>query len=477
MKVIKNYLYNAFYQIFILLVPLVTSPYLARVLGPKGVGINDFTNAVIQFFIIFGSVGVALYGNRQIAYVRNNRAKLTNTFYEIFFMRLITIGVAYIAFFIFLSLVHRFQVYYLAQSFSLLAAAFDISWFFQGVENFSITVLRNLLVKIITLISIFTLVKSYSDLATYILILSLSALIGNLTLFPSLRKYIGLPDWKHFNLFKHFYPTFALFIPEIATQIYLYVNKYMLGIMTNVTQSGYFGQSDKIVKMSLAVVTATGMVMLPHVANAFQKGEYEKVRRYLYTTFEFVTAISIPLMFGIAAVAHTLVPLFFSPKFTPVIPLMMLESVVIVLIAWSNAIGVQYLVPTGQNKAYNYSVIIGAIVNIIANVPLILTIGTVGATLATVLSEVCVTVYQVYSIRNQVSLTDLFTGYFKYFIAGLVMFIIVFVIDIKSQDTWLVLIEEIFIGMVCYAIMLLCLRPRLIKTTLAQVTHKLSQRH
>ncbi|USS88928.1 polysaccharide biosynthesis C-terminal domain-containing protein [Fructilactobacillus cliffordii] len=469
MKVIKNYLYNAFYQIFILLVPLVTSPYLARVLGPTGVGINDFTNAVIQFFIIFGSIGVALYGNRQVAYVRNNREKLTNTFYEIFFMRIITIGIAYVAFFIFLSLVHRFQIYYLAQSFSLLAAAFDISWFFQGVENFAVTVLRNLIVKIITLISIFTLVKSYDDLAIYILILSLSALIGNLTLFPSLRRYIGLPNWKNFHLWHHLYPSLVLFIPEIATQIYLYVNKYMLGIMTNVTQAGYFGQSDKIVKMSLAVVTATGMVMLPHVANAFQRGEMDRVRGYLYTTFEFVTALSIPLTFGIAAVARTFVPLFFSTKFMPVIPLMMLESVVIILIAWSNAIGVQYLVPTGQNKAYNYSVIIGAIVNIVANVPLILLIGTVGATLATVLSETCVTIYQVYAIRNQVNLRKLFEGYFKYFIAGVVMFAVVFAIDLKAPDTWLALFVEIMVGMICYALMLIILRPHLIRETLEKL--------
>ncbi|USS90333.1 polysaccharide biosynthesis C-terminal domain-containing protein [Fructilactobacillus carniphilus] len=473
MKVIKNYLYNAFYQIFVLLVPLVTSPYLARVLGPKGVGINDFTNAVIQFFIIFGSVGVALYGNRQVAYVRNNREKLTNTFYEILFMRIITIGIAYIAFFIFLSLVHRFQIYYLAQSFSLLAAAFDVSWFFQGVENFAVTVLRNLIVKIITLISIFTLVKSYDDLAIYILILSLSGLIGNLTLFPSLRRYIGLPNWKKFHLWHHFYPSLVLFIPEIATQIYLYVNKYMLGMMTNVTQAGFFGQSDKIIKMSLAVVTATGMVMLPHVANAFQRGEMEKVRGYLYTTFEFVTALSVPLTFGIAAVANTFVPLFFTPKFMPVIPLMMLESVVIILIAWSNAIGVQYLVPTGQNKAYNYSVIVGAVVNIVANVPLILLIGTVGATLATILSEICVTAYQIYAIRNQVSLVKLFEGYFKYFLAGLVMFIVVFAIDLKSPDKWSILFLEIIIGVICYALMLLILRPHLIKEIILKAKTKL----
>ncbi|ETO41008.1 Membrane protein involved in the export of O-antigen, teichoic acid lipoteichoic acid [Fructilactobacillus florum 8D] len=474
MRVVKNYLYNAAYQIFVLLVPLLTTPYLARVLGPQGVGINAFTNATIQYFIIFGSVGVALYGNRQIAYVRGDRQKLTNTFYEIFLMRMITIGIAFLAFFVFLTLIHKNQIYYVAQSFSLLAAAFDISWFFQGVENFAVTVLRNFVVKIITLISIFTFVKSYHDLALYILILSLSLLIGNLTLFPSLKRYIGKPDWANLHLFQHLAPSLVLFVPEIATQIYLYVNKTMLGVFTNYTQAGFFDQSDKIVKLSLAVVTATGTVMLPHVANAFQRGELQQVKKYLYTTFEFVTCLAVPLTFGIAAVAHSFVPLFFSPKFMPVIPLMMLESIVVLLIAWSNAIGVQYLVPTGQNRAYNYSVILGALVNIFANVPLILLWSSVGTALATVISEVVVTGYQLYAIRNQINLRQLFAGYLKYLVAGLVMFIIVFWLDLRLPDTWLMLMIEIIVGILTYLILILILRPKLIDRSLSMIKNRLA---
>lgn len=469
MKLVKNYLYNASYQIFVLLIPLLTTPYLARVLGPKGVGINAFTNANIQYFIIFGSIGVAIYGNRQIAYVRDNKQKLTDTFYEIFFMKMITIIFSYFAFFIFLFFVGQYKNYYLAQSLSVIAAAFDITWFFQGVENFAVTVFRNFIVKIITLISIFSFVKSYDDLGIYILILSLSLLFGNITLFPSLRRYIGLPNWKNLNIFKHLKPSLVLFIPEIATQIYLLVNKSMLGIMISVTASGYFEQSDKIVKMSLAVVTATGLVMLPHVSNAFKNGEINKVKEYLYTSFEFVTAIAIALTFGIAAISHTLIPLFLTGKFLPVIPLMMVESVVILLIGWSNVLGFQYLVPTGQNKAYNYSVITGAFVNIVLNVPFILFWGVMGTVFATVISELAVTGYQIYAIRNQIDIKKLFTSYYKYLISGLLMFMIVFSLNLYLETTWSMLVIEIIVGMIIYGLMLLILRPRLIQNTLAKI--------
>jgi len=402
MRVIKNYLYNASYQVVVLIIPLITTPYLARVLGPTGVGVNSYTNSIIQYFILFGSIGVNLYGNRQVAFVRTNKKELTATFYEIFVMRVITVIVAYVCFLFFLFWSNKYQVYYLAQSISVIAAAFDISWFFMGLENFAVTVLRNLIIKLLTLVSIFLLVKSESDLTVYILILSVSVLIGNLTLFPSLKRYIFRPNFKLLHVWRHFIPSLRMFIPQIATQIYLVVNKTMLGSMTSVQAAGYFDQADKMIKMVLAVVTATGTVMLPHVANAFMRGEKEKTLNYLYSSFEFVTALSIPMVFGITAVAPKFVPLFFTAKFNAVIPLMMIESVVILLIAWSNVLGTQYLLPTKQLHAYTMSVVLGAAINIVINVPLILLWGAVGTTISTVLSELLVTLWQLRAIKNQV---------------------------------------------------------------------------
>ncbi|MEB3376382.1 flippase [Pediococcus pentosaceus] len=463
MQVVKNYLYNASYQVFVLLIPLITTPYLARVLGPTGVGINAYTNSIIQYFILFGSIGVNLYGNRQIAFVRDNKDKMTKTFYEIFLMRIMTIVLAYAAFLIFLMTTGSYHIYYLAQSVSIIAAAFDISWFFMGVENFGVTVLRNLVVKIITLISIFTFVKSFDDLNIYIMILSLSLLIGNITLFPNLRRYIGKVKFKNLRIWQHLKPSMILFVPQIATQIYLVVNKTMLGSMTSVQAAGYFDQSDKMIKMILAVVTATGTVMLPHVANAFMKGEVEKTKQFLYNSFSFVTALSVPMMFGIAAISKKFVPLFFTDKFLAVTPLMMIESVVILLIAWSNALGTQYLLPTNQNGAFTKSVVLGAVVNIIVNIPFIMLWGALGATISTVLSELAVTGYQLYVLRNQVNYRSLFTDTGKYLLAGFIMFIVIFVVDGKLNSSWTTLIIEILVGILVYGILLVMMKAKIVK--------------
>jgi O-antigen/teichoic acid export membrane protein len=364
-----------------------------------------------------------------------------------------------------------YHVYYLAQSVSIIAAAFDISWFFMGVENFGVTVLRNFVVKIVTLTSIFTFVKSFDNLNIYIMILSLSLLIGNMTLFPNLRRYIGKVKLKNLRIWQHLKPSMVLFVPQIATQIYLVVNKTMLGSMTTVQSAGYFDQSDKMIKMILAVVTATGTVMLPHVANAFMKGEVEKTKQFLYNSFSFVTALSVPMMFGIAAVARKFVPLFFTDKFLAVTPLMMIESIVILLIAWSNALGTQYLLPTNQNSAFTKSVVLGAVVNIIVNIPFIMLWGALGATLSTVLSEITVTSYQLFVVRRQINYWNLFTDTGKYILAGLLMFIVVFILDGKLPDSWLMLIIEVSIGILIYGMLLIVMKAKIIKDAMKMI-HK-----
>ncbi|CAM2792233.1 flippase [Latilactobacillus sakei] len=463
MKIIKNYLYNVFYQVFVLLVPLITMPYIARVLGPTGVGINSFTNSNTQYFILIGSIGVSLYGNRQIAYYRDDKVKASQIFWEVFLMRMITILVALAAFFVFLGVEKAYHQAYLMQAILIVAAAFDISWFFMGFENFKVTVLRNIIVKLISLACIFIFVRGKGDLTLYIAVLSISQLIGNITLFPYLKRYINLPNWRELKIWRHFKPSLVLFVPQIATQVYLILNKTMVGKMVSVEAAGFYDNSDKIVKMVLAIVTATGTVMLPRVANTFAKGDHEQVKKYLYQSFDFVSAVSIPMMFGIAAIAPKFATMFFGQAFDAVGPLMMVESLVILFIAWSNVLGIQYLLPTGHNKEFTMSVTVGAVVNIILNVPLIMWLGTEGAMISTVVSEFSVTLYQFYIVRKELDLLQMMQDTWKYLLSGLMMFITVLTMNIRLPFSMLQLVIQVVIGMVVYIFVLWLTKPNILK--------------
>lgn len=462
MKLIKNYLYNVVYQVFILLVPFATIPYLSRVLGPDGVGINSYTNSIIQMFILLGSLGTNMYGNRQIAFVRDDKEKLSQTFYEITILRMMIFLFASLAFVIFMILNREFRIFYWAQALSILAAMIDVAWFFMGLEKFAVTVLRNIVVKVLTLILIFTFVKTSDDLLTYILIVSLSLIIGNLTLLPELRKHIYKPKINSLRISQHLLPSLILFIPQISTQIYVILNKALLGSIETVTISGYFDQSDKIIKMILAIVTATGTVMMPHVANAFAKGNSQKAKKYLYTSFSFVSLISIPMFLGLAAVSTKFVPLFFSSEFLPVVPIMMIESVVILLVAWSNVLGTQYLYPTNQTGIYTKSIVWGIVVNLIADVPLILLFQARGAAIATVLSELAVFIYQLLSMKSQINYAKLFSDTWKYFVAGAVMFLLVLGIDHGTKSSWSMIMVEMVCGITIYLTLLIFLKAKLI---------------
>ena len=350
----------------------------------------------------------------------------------------------------------------LAQSISLIAVAFVISWFYEVIVYFNVTVLKNSLVKIVSMIAIFVFIKGPYDVTLYIVVMALSTLLGNLTLWPNI--YRDLPKVKACNLNPgiHFLPMVELFIPQIATQVYVQLNRTMLGVMINETSSGYYQYSDNLVKLILALVTATGTVMLPHVANAVSHGNMKKVNQMLYKSFDFVSAMAVPMMFGLAAISLTLASKYYGPGYGPVGPAMMIESIVILMIAWSNALGVQYLLPIHHQKQFTISVTVGAVVNIILNFPLIHFYGLNGAMWSTVLSEISVTLYQLIAVRGLLSYRTLFSSLGKYLISGIIMFLPVFWMNTHLKDSWLMMGLEVITGVVIYVVMVILLRAPIV---------------
>lgn len=441
------------YQILVLIAPLVTVPYVARVLGAQGVGINSYTNSWITFFLLLGQMGIALYGNREVAYHRDNKAERSKIFWEIEILQALTITFAYIVFLVFLfQFSHAYRHYFLIQSLFIIAGGLDVSWYFMGMEDFKKTVLRNTVIKIVSITLVFTLVKNSNDLGKYIFLLGASQIVGNLTLWPYLRDSVGFTEFLKLRPFNHFYPALLLFIPTITTQVYLVVNRIMLGRFDSTAAAGQFDYADKITKLVLAIVTATGSVMLPHIAHKFADGDVRGIRQSLYNSFDFVTALSVPMMFGLAAISSGFAPWFLGSEFTPTAKIMFIESPVIVLIAWSNVTGTQYLMPVNRVKEFTASVTVGAVINVICNLFLIEVFGANGAALATVISEFVVTALQIFFIRNTIRRRQLFRFTWKYLLSGIVMFVVVYRINAIMHMNVTNLIIQIIIGALVYSV-------------------------
>lgn len=455
MKVIKNYLYNAGYQILLMLAPVLTTPYVSRVLGAHNNGINTYTNGWVTFFYLLGQLGVMLYGNRQIAYERENKYKRSRIFWGITSLQIMTSFTALIAYLIAVFLFSSaFKEYFLLQALWIVAYGIDISWYFMGMEDFKKTVTRNTIVKLVTIALIFILVRNSNDLSKYIFLLGFAQVAGSITLWPYLRKSIQWVKIREWHPFKHFYPALLLFIPTITTQIYLVVNRIMLGRMAPQAAVSQFNFGDNIVKLVLAIVTATGTVMLPHIANKFASGDIKGVRDSLYKSFDFVTAVSVPMMFGLMAIAYKFAPWFLGNEYGPTGGVIFWEAPAILMIAWSNVTGTQYLMPIHREHQYTISVTVGAVVNIIANLFLISLYGANGAAVATVISEFSVTAVQLFYIRGTIRRRQLFASIWRYLVSGLFMYIVVSRINSIMNMTIVNLIVQILVGVVVYAVCL-----------------------
>ena len=350
----------------------------------------------------------------------------------------------------------------------MFSTMFDITWYFQGLEEFKKTVLRNLVIKTISIISIFIFVKSPEHLTIYIAIYTISNLLGNLSLWFYMPKYIEKVE--KIELKKHIKAMIVLFVPQIATQIYVVLDKTMIGaILGDMKQVGYYEQAQKIIKTLLLVVTAFGTVMTSRISNIYANEAKEKINDYIKLSFKFVWLIGLPIMFGTMAVASSVVPWFYGTGYDEVVPLMITISPILIFIGLSNVTGMQYLIPTGRNEAYTISVTVGAISNLILNIILIRLFKASGAAIASVISEFLVLVVQVHFLKKEMKVKEITENSWKYWISSITMGIIVYLISTKLTATILNTMILVAIGIIIYGTMLIILKDEFIMTNIKNI--------
>lgn len=472
-KVIKNYLYNASYQLLLIILPIITTPYVSRVLGADGVGTYSYTNSITQYFILFGCIGLNLYGQREIAYYQNDVRKRNRTFFELVFLRAITISISLIIFYLTMVQFSKYSSIFLIQTLDIIASIFDISWFFQGIEDFKRTVLRNFLVRTICVALIFIFVKSPADLPLYVLCYSGTLLIGNMSLWLYMPKYVNRRDVEGINIKKHIRPAVMLFLPQIATSLYTYLDKTMIGYITdNTAEVAYYEQSQTIVKTVMTVITSLGTAMMPRIANLFKTNQYEEIKKYMNASIKFVLLLAIPFTFGIMGIAKGFVPWFFGEGYEKVVPNMMVIVPVIIFIGMSTITGTQYLLPLGRQKEYTLSVIAGAMINFILNIIFISIFGSIGAAIGTLFAEFSVMAIQLYILRNEFDLKYIFELAVKYIIFGLLMFVVVILLSNILSVSIVSTFVEIFVGAIVYGLLLLISKDSIFDILKAKIAER-----
>lgn len=470
----KNYLYNLVYQVLILVLPIVTTPYISRVLGAENVGIYSFTVSIVTYFTLFGSLGVALYGQREIAYVRENKTERKKVFLEIITFRFITMAIAMVVYYLAYIRHSEYGNYFQILLLYLLAAAFDISWFFQGMEEFKKTVIRNVIVRIVSVGCIFIFVRTAEDFAKYLLIYSLADLVGNLSLWLYLPKYLKGYEIKNLNIKRHMFPIIALFVPQIAIKVYNIVDKTMIGYMiADKAELGNYEEAYKLVNVLFTIVSSLGIVMVPRIASVFASGDKEKVNEYIVKSFRFVFFLAFPISFGIVAVSKEFVPIFLGAGYERAVIVINALAPTILLNGITNVIGTQYSLPTKQQKQYTISIVIGLIVNLIANSICIIKFGALGAAVATLISQTIVVLVQIYYVKGKIDVPNSLRSGVNYCISAVVMFAVCMLTNIVISTGVLSVACKVIVGGIVYFVMLVILKDEYVNEVKKIVANKL----
>lgn len=417
----KNYLYNLIYQVFLLLTPLVTTPYISRVLGADGIGSVSYAESIVSYFVLFGTLGITTYGQREISYVQDSIEKRSTVFWNTKCLEFITSAVALVLYLLF-SAFQRDSIIFLILSLNLVAVFFDVTWFFQGVEEFGKIVFRNLILRILNILYIFIFVKTSKDIYAYAFGLAFFTVAGNLSLWLYLSKYIKKVKIRSISPFNNIRTVISLFIPTIAVQIYTVLDKTMIGVIaSNYFENGYYEQASKMCKMVLVIVTSLGAVVVPRVGYYFTNNKMEEVKRLIYRSYRFVLFLGVPLALGLSGIASSFVPWFLGPGYDKVEILLPILSVLIIAIGISGVTGMQYLVPTKRQNLLTRTVLIGAVVNLLLNMFLIPRFASVGAAVASIIAEITVSCTQIYFVRNEISAKIIIKQGIKYYFSGIFM--------------------------------------------------------
>lgn len=405
MSIKKNYIYNTILQITNVIYPLITFPYVSKVIGPEGVGKFSFIMSVVQYFIIFAGLGISAYGVREIARLRDDKARRDKLFNELVSLNAINSVVCSFIYLLMFFLVPKFQSdsnYFLFSTFFILLSFTSVDWFFAGIEEFKMITLRNIVVKIITIVLLFVFVKQPEDFKYYFALSFIGLFVNNFINFFLLKDEIKFSFIINFN--QHYKPLLVLFATIFATSIYNLMDTIILGFLSNNTYVGFYNVSVRLYQVCLPIVTGIGIVMLPRMSNALYRNDMIEYNNLIKKSIEFHFFISIPIALCIFFFSKDLILLFADKRYLSAVFSTQILAPLIVIVGFANILILQILNTMRLEKFMLFSVLVGSVISLIFNLLLIPTYHHIGSAIATFLTEIAICLSLVYFVYTKTTI-------------------------------------------------------------------------
>ncbi len=411
-----NFIMNAILTMSSFVFPLITFPYVSRVLLPTGTGKVSFVTSLISYFSMFAQLGIPTYGIRACAKVRDNREELTRVAHELLVINLVMDVVSYVALFIAILSVPRLQedrVLYIAVSFTIILTSIGMEWLYKALEQYTYITIRSIIFKFIALIAMFLLIHEKDDYVIYGALSIFAASASNIFNFINAHKYIDMKPVGNYNFKRHFKAVGVFFAMSCATTIYTNLDTVILGFMKSDEDVGYYNAAVKIKGFLVSVVTSLGTVLLPRVSYYVEQGQMEKFHRITSKALNFVFVLATPLMIYFMLYAKQGIYFLSGSAYTGSILPMKIIMPTLLLIGITNILGLQILVPLGKEKVVLYSEIAGAVVDLVLNAILIPQFASIGAAIGTLAAEFAVLAVQFTALRGEVSAAFQKIAYWK----------------------------------------------------------------
>lgn len=421
----KNTFFNLVLVLSQLLLPVITFPYISRVLGPEKIGVINFIDSITQNIIIISALGIGIYGVREIARAKSDPKELKKIFSELFIIHLLSVGIFAIFFIIAIFSVPKFyevkELCYISLAY-ILGQVFLIEWYYQGMEKFKYITIRTVIIRIFSLFFLFILVKSESDFLKYYFITVAIVLLNSIFNFYSVIRDNVL-QLRDLDLRKHLKPLVFILSSNVAVSIYMYLNNSFLGFLSEAESVAYYSSGVKITRLSLGVVTALGIVIVPQLSSAFSSQDWAKIKDLLDKSFQYVITVGIPFSLFFVFESVQIVDLLAGDKFLPASITLSILGPTVFLIGLNNIFGLQILANFGWERFLLKSVLWGMFLNVGLNFLLIPKFDHNGAAISTLVTEIFVTYAMFYFIRKKYKLELNWKRGFEYAFYFIVSFI------------------------------------------------------
>ncbi len=462
----KNFMYSSVLKVLNIIFPLITFPYVARILSPTGIGKIDFSLSIVQYFVLIAQVGIPTYAIRECSRVRDDKAKLTQTVQEILLINFFTMIFSYIIFFTTVFNVETLSSYktlLIITSINILSTSIGVEWFYQSIEEYKYITIRSLLVKLVSLFLIFAFIRHENDFIIYGAIVVLSNSLGYVYNFFHIQEHIKIfTKQDNYNFKRHIKPVIILFAMSISVSVYINLDKVMLGLICGDSSVGLYSAANKLVKIILTLVTSLGVVLFPRMSYYIESNEVLQVQKLISNALNFIIMISLPATVGIIMLATPTIQIFAGYEYIEAITTIRIISPIIIAIALSNLIGIQILVSHGKEKITLVSTILGAVINLSLNLILIPILKQNGAAIGTLVAETSVMTFQLFYAYSYIKGNIKLKNIASYFFGSSLIIIVILTLNLLVSNMIIFTSLSVILSVVVYFGFLYFIRNELV---------------